>query len=160
MNPQPTGGVRSSALSRTGIEDYHGRSIALTYGSLGDRLWVRETWGDADHYYQDHSNDCPGVVAYAADRTAIQFDAVKPTPVAASDMATWNWDKMKWAPSIHMPRWASRIDLEIIEVRIQRLQEITEDDAIAEGMKKLSKDGGVTWKFGVSDSDGMPGGTR
>jgi hypothetical protein len=104
------------------------------HGRPGDRLWVRETWGDADHYYQGHANDCPSVVAYRADRQAIQFDAAKPTPVPESDIDSWNWDKMKWRPSIYMPRWASRIDLEITEVRVQRLQDITEEDARAEGI--------------------------
>lgn len=103
------------------------------YGSPGDRLWVRESWGDADHYYQGHVNDCPSVVAYST-RDAIQFDADEPTPIAATDMASWNWDKMKWRPSIHMPRWASRIDLEVVEVRVQRLQDITEEDAREEGL--------------------------
>jgi len=96
------------------------------YGAPGDRLWVRETWANFGGYavlYQHHK---PGV-AYRA---------------------TWDSDKYgwpdfahhvsyvpggKWRPSIFMPRWPSRITLEITEVRVQRVQEISEEDAVAEG---------------------------
>ena len=129
---------------------YGNVSIPCPHGAVGDRLWVRETWGDADHYYQGHANDCPSVVAYAADRFAIQFDAEEPTPVPSMDIAQWNWDKMKWRPSIHMPRWASRIDLEITEVRVQRANSITDADAIAEGARCCVCDGPVD---GTSEND-------
>ena len=59
--------------------------------------------------------------------------------------------------SIHMPDWASRIRARIVSVREERLDDITEDDAKAEGLKCLSKDGGVTWKYGIPDRDGKPG---
>ena len=59
--------------------------------------------------------------------------------------------------SIHMCRWMSRIVTTILSVRVERLQEITEEDAQAEGLKCLSKDGRMTWKRGVPDRDGEPG---
>ncbi len=117
-----------------------GGGLRSPYGGPGDRLWVRETWGSADHYYQDHENDDPSVVAYAADRSAIQFHAKAPRPIPSWDIAQWNWDKMRWRPSIHMPRWASRITLDVIDVRVERLQDITEDDAKAEGTPRVEGD--------------------
>lgn len=81
------------------------------FGAPGDHLWVRETFA----YYPDEKH-----VIYAA---------------REGDELTAGGTNLKrcWKPSIHMPRWASRITLEITEVRVQRVQEITVDDAAAEG---------------------------
>lgn len=79
------------------------------YGQIGDRLWVRET-----HQIYSNGADAEPTVLYRADG-----DSAK-----------------KWRPSIFMPRWASRLTLEITKVRIERLQDITEADAIAEGIQK------------------------
>lgn len=103
------------------------------YGKPGDRLWVREAWGSADKFYQCHENDVPSVVAYRADRSAIQYDAKSPRQIPDWDIAQWNWDKVKWKPSIHMPRWVSRITLEITSIRVERLQDITQAGCMAEG---------------------------
>lgn len=80
---------------------------ACPYGQPGDRLWVRETWA-CDEYGRRHQSQ--GMVYYRAD---------------AESMGTWR-------PPIHMPRWASRIDLEITAVRVERVREISEADACAE----------------------------
>jgi len=82
----------------------------------GDLLWVRERWSD--------ELLAPGEVYYYA--TAVQ-DGLRADEVA----------EIRWRPSIHMPRWASRITLEVTAVRVQRLQEISDDDALAEGVTKV-----------------------
>ena len=82
------------------------------FGAVGDRIWVRETW-----------NKYGGLLTYRADHDWID-DMRKETVCTA-----------KWVPSIHMPRWASRILLEITDVRVERLNAISEEDAIAEGMQ-------------------------
>lgn len=86
------------------------------YGNVGERLWVRETWGK--HRDFEHSSPIGmGLVGYRADeRTGCPHSLIN-----------------RWRPSIHMPRCLSRISLAITDVRIQRLQEITEEDAKAEG---------------------------
>ncbi len=90
------------------------------YGQPGDTLWVRETWAIGDR-----DND----VLYAADPSWNVNGVAVPPPVNKGTVHAGNW-----RPSIYMPRWASRITLEVTAVRVERLQEITEDDARAEGV--------------------------
>lgn len=106
-----------------------GREIAIRatcpYGQPGDRLWVREAWGL--HAYGDDTDWLKGscteldlddhVIAYRADWGPLQ-------------------DSCHWRPSIHMPRAASRITLEVTGVRVERLQDISEADAQAEGARE------------------------
>ncbi len=89
------------------------------YGLPGDRLWVRETCSFTVNGYP---NVCkPSIVPHDA----------KVWYREANDRPTWA--ETKWHPSIFMPRWASRITLEIADVRIERLWDMTEHDAMAEG---------------------------
>jgi hypothetical protein len=92
------------------------------YGSAGDRLWVRETFAFL------HCEDAD---------TARPHWPLKPVYRADggdfSDCETEDGDPFRWRPPIQMPRWASRIVLEITDVRIHRLQAIGEDGARAEG---------------------------
>lgn len=79
------------------------------YGRIGDHLWVRETWSD--------------------------HEVGEPVLYRASVPIDDDVDRdFKWRPSIFMPRWASRITLEIVNVRVERLQEISGSDAKAEGI--------------------------
>ena len=88
------------------------------YGERGDRLWVRESWRTNSIY----DNDKPSLIP---DSAPIEYF----TNTNRGEMAG------KSRPSIFMPRWASRIDLEITDVRVERLQDISESDAIAEGVE-------------------------
>jgi hypothetical protein len=88
--------------------------IHCPYGIKGDRLWVRETWTPVSTYEPSAETGA----LYKADF------------IGSEDFVDW-----RWKPSIHMPRWASRITLEITGLRVERLQEISEADAIAEGIQ-------------------------
>ena len=86
------------------------------YGATGDRLWVRETLANSG-----------GGWYYAADGMSLD-------PEGRALSLTGQGKAGKWyRPSIHMPRWASRITLDVASVRVERLQDISEADAQAEG---------------------------
>jgi len=118
------------------------------YGLAGDRLWVRET--HAQFAVGDRTGTAPQCVAYRATCDADDgFDYVNNGDEVMRIKVT------KWTPAIHMPRWASRITLEVTDVRVERLQDISEDDAKAEGVLSLSEaevaatnPGGKTWSRG------------
>jgi hypothetical protein len=109
-------------------------SVSGPFWLIGAVLTVQETWGDADHYYQGHTNDVPSVVAYKADLSAIQFNTSKPRVIPDLDKANWNWEHMKWRSPATMPQWASRISIEVTGLRVERLHDSTEDDAKLEGI--------------------------
>ena len=94
------------------------------YGEVGDRLYVRETWQHSNHPLGPYEEDC--LVFYRAD----YFD----DPHGADGEKSPEGKYRDWRPSIHMPRSASRITLEVIGVRVERLHDISEQDAIAEGV--------------------------
>lgn len=91
--------------------------LLCPYGQPGDRLWVRETWGY--DWYDDGQTRAWKRPVYRADPGAQPSDQGDPAP---------------WRPSIHMPRRLSRILLEVTDVRVERLQAISEADALAEGV--------------------------
>ena len=100
-----------------GFEDDNGLLYRCPFGVPGDRLWVRETFATI--------NRLAGCELYRQGKD----DGVR-------YRATWakshSWG---WRPSIHMPRWASRITLEVVIVRVERVLDITESDAEAEGFE-------------------------
>jgi hypothetical protein len=114
VKPQPSAGVRETPFHRSGIEDGHGYQIKWPY-ELGMKLWVRESWG----LYDSSPSDGP-------DRATIFY--------RATDGDKHEMRYQLWRPSIFMPRWASRIQLEVTGVSIERLQAITPENAIAEGL--------------------------
>lgn len=119
------------------------------YGVRGDRLWVREAFCYADVDPGLHKDSEP---APWRPRNPNREDS---TPwwcyYRATDTCIVNTSgcfcgphPSPWRPSIHMPRWASRILLEVTSVRVERLQDITEEDAQAEGVSPMGFDGGPT----------------
>lgn len=99
------------------------------YGKISDRLWVRETWQgpmwEEGAWDPDTDYHSPKYCEYRADGG--------PTPEYVDFDDNLH---QGWKPSIHMPRWASRITLEITGVRVERLQDISEADAMAEGIRQ------------------------
>lgn len=103
-----------------------GSEFACPYGKPGDTLWVRETWAPLHEHTADGSCG-PSCCAYAAD------------PPVCPPVRT------KWRPSIYMPRWASRLTLEVTGVRVERLQDISEEDAVAEGIESVNTGRNIGW---------------
>nr|WP_249178151.1 hypothetical protein [Burkholderia vietnamiensis] len=97
--------------------------LICPHGQPGDRLWVRETWQHSNHPFGPYESDC--TVFYRADYLD---DPLGPDLERSGDGI-----RRMWRPSIHMPRAAGRITLEITSVRVERMQSISEADAIAEG---------------------------
>ncbi|MFN3376338.1 MAG: hypothetical protein ACK40S_07290 [Burkholderiaceae bacterium] len=126
--------------------------IACPYGQRGDRLWVRETWrigswDDGCGFWIDYCDgprkerlECPDVdFAYRLiEQTGEDLRKCNFQPTNGT-MYEWapGQSPLRWRPSIHMPRWASRITLEVTGVRVERLQDISEADAIAEGCRPI-----------------------
>lgn len=112
------------------------------FGQVGDRLWVRETWGVVSHDF-----DSDGwMIDWVPDRPATAIEEMSfgngyytgHAIYAADGAFSWGDDdghgeRSCWKPSIHMPRAACRILLEITAVRVERLNDISEEDARAEG---------------------------
>lgn len=133
MAPQPADDIEHGIFPNPEVIGWkssrrhkHGSTTAhfCHYGKPGDRIWVRETW-----------NKYGGLLTYRADHDWI--DDMRKEAVCTA----------KWVPSIHMPRWASRILLEITDVRVERLNAISQEDAQAEGMELTG------WRPTYSDPD-------
>lgn len=101
-----------------------GGRIRCPYGRVGDRLWVRETWG----LHDTEPSDGP-------ENAQIYY--------RSTDGERHDLRYQKWRPSIFMPRWASRITLEITGVRVERLQEVSGFDARDEGYPKETYDADI-----------------
>lgn len=117
---------------------------ACPFGTVGDHIWVRETWADVNlegipavAYRADDD-----VYSLMDDKSFLDEDGAfnyEDPRVAKYSFAAWYSDLIsgtegRWTPSIHMPRWASRITLEITDVRVERLNDISDTDANAEGV--------------------------
>jgi len=136
VKPQPHAGVRHSPGGGA-LEDGHGRPLRCPYGQPGDRLWVREMWRLECPYDDDAPSDLfPGDVSFIDYKADAMADRLI-TPGFAG----------RWRSSLHMPRWACRLVLEVEEVRVERLQEISDEDCEAEGVRpSIDGRGGSDWR--------------
>lgn len=167
MKPKQAGRIAGAAGSGMAMEylgiDNDGcecfSTLKCPYGQPGDRLWVRETW----HVGKPHDKTAPAdilapllaegrgiTVLYTAGGWQSVGPAGREEPIYPDDQPLPDWAG-KGRPSIHMPRWASRILLEVTAVRVERLQDISEDQAEAEGTQ-----GCVPYCQSPYDSDGAP----
>jgi hypothetical protein len=113
-----------------------GDSLVCPHGQPGDRLWVRETHEVNRIGYEEGPN-APARhyagVKYRADDGRAEF-TISQSLYRDLDSK----ESCGWRPSIHMPRWASRITLEVTGVRMERVQDISHDDALAEGVQDFA----------------------
>lgn len=100
-------------------------SMSCPFGAVGDRLWVRETFR-----VHSRATDVATLVYKASEQQSWTQQTHRVPIEKCNKPAVVD----TWMPSIHMPRWASRITLEITGVRVERLQDISEQDAAAEGV--------------------------
>lgn len=133
-----------------------GNYLNSAFGKPGDRIWVREAWGVVSHDLDENGR----IIDWIPDRPA---KAIHEMPFgngyysghaiyAADGEFVWGDDdghgeRSCWKPSIHMPRTACRILLEITAVRVERLNAISQEDAQAEGMELTG------WRPTYSDPD-------
>lgn len=108
-------------------------AVPCPYGEAGDRLWVRETWQHSNHPFGPYEPGC--MVFHRADYLD---DPLGPDLERSPDEI-----RRDWRPSIHMPRSACRLELEVTGVRVERLQAISNADAKAEGAV------GTDWGHGM-----------
>lgn len=157
LNEEKTLSRRVAALNEAGRVQRGGRQwhvddpqavLACPFGQVGQRLWVRETWGVVSHSFSDDGD----IVDWNPNRPAKR---IREMPFgqgyysghviyAADGPFEWSGDddgggepRSEWKPSIHMPRKASRLCLELTDVRLERLHEISDADCWAEGIGEM-----------------------
>ena len=112
----------------------------------GDLLWVRETWGI------NHTDYCTGIIPKERPEDVHDDQMVYFFTEDDPEIQT----EMPKRPSIHMPRWASRLTLRVTNVRAERLQDISEDDARAEGVRKGEIRGHTLWSGRDTERPTLP----
>lgn len=139
-------------------EDDDDRASAIPqcpYGQPGERLWVREGARQLGHERTGRNGQYLWPKFDDPEKGRRWFD--QSCYYTADYKGEYEDEPQGTLNKLFMPRWASRLTLEITRVRVERLQDISAEDAVAEGLSRLTKDGGRLWKFGIPDSDGLPG---
>lgn len=122
VKPQPSEGLCTQRITTGDGITFEAEATEqdwkCPYGIIGQRLWVRETWQETTWMHPSDENY--GYIYRASENGKAWED---------------NYEDFTWRPSIHMPRKASRITLEITNIRVERVQDITREGALAEGIK-------------------------
>lgn len=140
MAPQPPDGAIASEVKdgscwiQRFLGDTNPIGAICPYGVVGDRLWVRETWAARGRHTDGHSAS-----EIACNRS--HFEVWYREQCYDGSREKFNTDFLgRWRPSIHMPRALSRITLEITNVGVERVQSISRDGAMAEGIDEYGHD--------------------
>jgi hypothetical protein len=158
FNPEDLEGTLSTSECRKlcrELPQHFGASYFCPYGQPGDRLWVRETW------YCDHFEVQRGPYLQPRDMVDLDQSRADGTLVyAAHGLTPYEAEQPVWKPSIHMPRWASRILLEITAVRVERLQDGEGETAhdsryIAEGINRIHHGDGQHYYHAFKNEPGL-----
>lgn len=120
---------------------YELEEVSNPFGQAGDYLWVREAHSIVPRTAYAHSEGVNQMMS----------------PLNSHDAAIYraDWERSppsRWKPSIHMPRWAARINLQIKKIRVERLQNISEADAKSEGAPCCTWDGEAFYEDSIHDS--------
>lgn len=158
LNPQPSL-TSSSGTSYIG-KDGKGHSLRI---SVGDRLWVREAWRTQEAF--DAQSPVEIVAEFEAEWGAPSIPRFYEADGKCDDHSTEQWLESpagRLRASMHMPRCASRLTLTVTDVRVERLRDITREDAIAEGLVKMplaparAVEMGCDWGFEGDNRHGSP----
>lgn len=173
IKPQPAPGEIGSFGQGMPFIRGDKKNILCPYGQPGDQLWVREKWrigawredsgcfaiDYCDGPLREWRNDPTDRDGEGFNKLWIQCsDELHAKGIKPDDDGHYRWEvgqsPLRWRPSRYMPRWASRITLEITSVRVERLQDISEADAIAEGVEGHYIEDGWYWRnYLLTDED-------
>lgn len=157
IKPQPISNVIAGAIEiEQGIWVWRRSDDGSPEGQLnirfavGDRLWVREEWSGTHTFHKTKPSKRED---FAWEGTSYFRDEIWYWADGSPEHGDWE----RGRPSIHMPRWASRLTLIVTDVRVERLQDISANDAIAEGIEQVSRGLDLGWRDYSEDSQQVDG---
>lgn len=136
MKPQPDEDGLARLAGQWVWHDTDEREYRCPFGRPGERLWVKETWRIWESQAFNTSGEPldPNILTNSLRGYSEEYLKTRPIEYHAD---TPGRSDGPWRPSIHMPRWASRITLEITDIRLERVQDISEEDVLAEGVLQM-----------------------